>query len=256
MTVEAIGADGAGESALSPVMQDYLKIIYAANEWSDAPVTTSWLARRLGVAPSSVSNMIGRLTSLELVHHRPYASIELTGEGQQMGKAMVRRHRLIETYLVAELDYRWDQVHAEAEVLEHAISDLMLDRIDAKLGQPTRDPHGDPIPGPDGTVIMPDAVPLTELQAGDSGVVARICDDDPVLLRYLEDLDVHLDCLIRVIEQRPFGSGTQVEIVPPEDGTTGSAKAAAPPIVLGNEALTSIWVVRDPQQAPTRGTEG
>src|SRR5690625_6263353 len=110
-----------------------------------------------------------------------------------MGLAMMRRHRLIETFLVEELGYTWDEVHDEAEVLEHAISDKMLDRIDAKLGHPTRDPHGDPIPDAQGVVAMPDAVPLGSLDAGESGQIARISDADPNLLRHLDELGLRLD---------------------------------------------------------------
>lgn len=244
MTIDETTVNTTAESALSVVMQDYLKIIYAANEWSEAPVTTSWLAAKLGVAPSSVSNMVARLGSLDLVHHQPYAAIVLTPEGERLGKAMVRRHRLVETYLVAELGYSWDQVHAEAEVLEHAISDFMLDRIDAKLGKPTRDPHGDPIPQPDGSVIMPDAVALSELHGGESGVVSRICDDDPKLLRYLEDHNIHLDCQITVNEHLPFGAGTRLELCPAGAQHGADRQHAAQNVVLGSEALKSIWVTR------------
>ena len=215
-------------------MQDYLKIIYAAGEWSNHPVTTSWIAAKQDVAPSSVSNMISKLKALKLVEHQPYGTIELTPTGEQVGKAMVRRHRLIETYLVAELGYGWDQVHAEAEILEHAISDFMLDQIDAKLGHPTRDPHGDPIPDPTGAVNLPRAVQLSSLAAGTSGTVARLSDTDSELLRNLEDLGVALDVVLSVTSTNTIGAGTGIEVGNP----TGKKSL----VTLGEVALDSIWV--------------
>ncbi|HEY0217944.1 MAG TPA: metal-dependent transcriptional regulator, partial [Cellulomonas sp.] len=122
---------------LTAVAQDYLKVIWSASEWSSAPVTTKMLADRLGVGASTVSETIRRLTDQGLVHHAPYAAIALTDEGARHAVQVVRRHRLIETFLVSELGYGWDEVHDEAEVLEHAVSDLMVERIDTRLGHPT-----------------------------------------------------------------------------------------------------------------------
>lgn len=226
---------------LSTAMQDYLKVVCTASEWNAEPITTTALATRLNVAPSSVSEMIRRLAALGLVHHRPYEAIQLTEEGQRMGLAMMRRHRLIETFLVEELGYTWDEVHDEAEVLEHAISDKMLDRIDAKLGHPTRDPHGDPIPDAQGVVAMPDAVPLGSLDAGESGQIARISDADPNLLRHLDELGLRLDDEVRVREKSPFTGGTTItrlSAVPIED------------LVLGEMALAAIWVERATARKP------
>lgn len=221
-------------SPISAVMQDYLKIIYAAGEWSTEAISTSWLAAKLDVAPSSVSSMVGKLKGLDLVDHRPYGAIELTHQGQLLGKAMVRRHRLIETYLVAELGYGWDEVHAEAEILEHAISDFMLDRIDKKLGHPTRDPHGDPIPSATGVVDLPAAHRLSELEAGSTGVVARLSDNDSELLRFLEAVGLHLDVKVTLGQANRFGGGTLVQIETAEGATSQS---------LSDLALESIWVL-------------
>lgn len=226
------------QSPISAVMQDYLKVIYSAGEWSAAPVTTKWLAARLDVAASSVSAMIGKLKAMALVDHKPYGSIELTEQGQLLGKAMVRRHRLVETYLVAELGYGWDEVHEEAEILEHAISDLMLDRIDVKLGRPVRDPHGDPIPDRNGNVVMPRAVTLDALTDGDRGTVARLSDNDSELLRYFDQVGVALDAVITVGAQNRFGGGTALEIV------TAAGERAQ--ITLAEQGLNSIWVVPAP----------
>ena len=135
-----------GEVQLSAVAQDYLKVIWTASEWSEDTVSTKMLSERIGVSASTVSEAIRKLADQGMVDHARYGAISLTERGRHAAVAMVRRHRLIETYLVRELGYGWDEVHDEAEILEHAVSDLMMSRIDAKLGFPQRDPHGDPIP--------------------------------------------------------------------------------------------------------------
>ena len=216
---------------LSAVMQDYLKQICAAGEWDDVPMTTSRLAGLVGVSASTTSEMIRKLATHGLVTHQPYGTVELTEAGRVAALRMMRRHRLIETYLVAELGYGWDEVHDEAEILEHAISDLMLDRIDMKLGHPTRDPHGDPIPGPGGEVNQPDARRLSLLEPGESGVIARISDDDPELLRYFESLSIGLDQQVLVLRRLPFGGGTSLRLA--ADGAE---------LVMGDVATQSIWV--------------
>lgn len=227
-------------SDLTSVAQDYLKVIWTAREWSTAPVTTKMLAERLGVGPSTVSETVRRLADQGLVEHAPYAAITLTEEGSRHAVQVVRRHRLMETFLVNELGYAWDEVHDEAEVLEHAVSDLMVERIDARLGHPTRDPHGDPIPAPDGTVPTPAADMLWELAAG-SGRIARISDADPGLLRYLASVGVVLDARVSVVERRDFAGMTSVLVAPPE--AVGAADAR--PVELGEVAARAIWVLLD-----------
>ena len=190
---------------LSPAAQDHLKVIWSAAEWSDSPVTTTALAERLGVAPSTVSEQVRRLVDAGLVAHRPYRPVALTEAGRAQALRMVRRHRLIETWLVAELGYSWDEVHDEAEALEHAVSDLMVERIDARLGHPRADPHGDPIPAADGAVARPDARPLARLAAGEGGVVARVDDRDPDLLRWCEAVGLRPGAAVTVVG--PGGGG-------------------------------------------------
>src|SRR5699024_2252848 len=148
-------------SQLTPSTQNYLKIIWGLQEWSDDPVTPSVIAGKAGLRMSSVSDAIRKLASQELVTHTPYGAVSLTDIGRRHALAMVRRHRLIETFLVETLHYRWDQVHEEADALEHAVSDFLITRIDELLGHPERDPHGDPIPAADGTISTPDAVQLS-----------------------------------------------------------------------------------------------
>lgn len=185
--------------ALTPAAQDHLKVIWSAAEWVDSPVTTTALAERLGVAPSTVSEQVRRLVDAGLVLHEPYRPIALTPEGEAQALRMVRRHRLIETWLVAELGYSWDEVHDEAEALEHAVSDLMVERLDARLGFPSADPHGDPIPAADGAVHRPDARPLNTLGVGGSGAVARVDDREPATLRWCEGVGLRPGTTITVL---------------------------------------------------------
>ncbi len=224
-----------GTSDLTAVAQDYLKVIWTAREWAPVPVTTKKLAERLGVGASTVSETVRRLADQGLVAHAPYAAIELTPEGTRHAVQIVRRHRLIETFLVSELGYAWDEVHDEAEVLEHAVSDRMIERIDARLGFPVRDPHGDPIPTADGQVPSPSAHLLWELREG-HGVVARISDADAGLLRYLASVGVVLDTEVQVLEHRDFAGTTALRVRPP-------GEAEARPLELGETAARAIWVV-------------
>lgn len=179
---------------MNSVVEDYLKVIYAHTEWQPEPITTGALAARLGLAASTVTEMVKKLVAQGLVSHKPYGAVELTQDGSTLALAMTRRHRLIETWLVEHIGYTWDEVHDEAEVLEHAMSDRLLAAIDAQLGHPVRDPHGDPIPAADGTVSRPDGVRLSDVEGG---IVVRISDRDPLVLRHLEAEGVGLDSVVR-----------------------------------------------------------
>ena len=220
---------------LTTVAQDYLKTIWTVQEWSHEKVSTKLLAERIGVSPSTASESIRKLADQGLVNHEKYGAVTLTDEGRRAALHMVRRHRLMETFLVNELGYSWDEVHDEAEVLEHAVSDLMLDRIDAKLGHPTRDPHGDPIPAADGRVPTPPARQLSECENGDAGTVARISDADPEMLRYFDSVGISLDSRLRVLARRDFAGLISVAI---EGGEGGDAT-----VDLGSPAAEAIWVV-------------
>lgn len=153
--------------------------------------------------------MIKKLVSQGLVTHAPYGAITLTDAGRAEALRMVRRHRLVETWLVEGFGYTWDEVHDEAEVLEHALSDRLLAAIDAQLGHPVRDPHGDPIPDADGVVRRPDAVLASQLEPGTRGRVARISDRDPEVLRRLGDERIGLDTVVEVGEL-PDGAADSV----------------------------------------------
>ena len=170
----------------STAVDDYLKTNYHHTEWQNAPITPSQLAAELQLAPSTVTEMVQKLAAAGFVDHRPYRPISLTPAGQARAAAIIRRHRLIETWLVREFGYAWDEVHDEAEVLEHAISDRLLEGISALLGHPTHDPHGDAIPDADGTVHREPFVMLHDAPLGHTGRVLRVSDRDPALLRALE----------------------------------------------------------------------
>lgn len=218
------------DTVATTVADDYLKTICQHTEWQPEPITPSQLATALALAPSSVTEMVKKLAAAGLVDHRPYGAITLTDAGRTRALAMLRRHRLIETWLVERHDYGWDEVHDEAEVLEHALSDRLLDRIDAELGHPTRDPHGDLIPAKDGTIIRPDAVRLDEAAPGTDGVVVRISDRDPDVLRVLDRLRIELDERVRVGADPAPAAGVGLE------RATGSL------VVLAPEVARAIWL--------------
>jgi DtxR family Mn-dependent transcriptional regulator len=188
-----IARENARAKAAGRAVEDYLKVIYGHTEWQPDPITPSQLAARLGLAPSTVTEMVKKLVVSGHVEHAPYGAVRLTRSGRAEALRMVRRHRLVETWLVQQYGYGWDEVHDEAEVLEHTLSDRLLDAIAAQLGDPARDPHGDPIPSSDGVVEVPDAVVLSSLDAGARARVVRISDRDPAALRELAAAGVGLD---------------------------------------------------------------
>lgn len=196
----------------SPSVEDYIKVIYVLKEWQRGSLTTSQLASRVGVSAASASAMVRKLGERGLVNHVPYGDIELTESGERVALQMLRRHRLIELYLVEALGYSWDEVHDEAELLEHVVSDTFVERIADRLGQPTRDPHGDPIPAADGSMAAPQTSPLADLEPGAGGRVARVSDADPELLRYLDQTGIGLGDEVTVQERQPFGGPLLVRI--------------------------------------------
>jgi DtxR family Mn-dependent transcriptional regulator len=192
---------------LSPSTQDYLKALWTLGEWDAAGVTVTALAERLGLRTSTASDGIRKLADQGFVEHAPYGAIVLTETGTAHALAMVRRHRLLETYLASELGYSWDEVHDEAESLEHAVSDEFIARIDAVLGHPTRDPHGDPIPPAAGAPSLPNAVLLSRLAEGDSATVARISDASPERLRAFASAGIVPDAVVTLGANGTLGVG-------------------------------------------------
>jgi len=231
-------------TALTPATQDYLKVVWTAREWDDEGPSTTALAARLGLSVSSVSDGVKRLTAQGLLEHAPYGAIHLTPEGRAAALAVVRKHRLIETFLVEYLGYAWDEVHDEAEVLEHAVSEEFVERLAERLGHPERDPHGDPIPARDGTVTAPPAIRLSALEAGTSGVVARVSDAEPELLRFFAEVGLVLDAPVHVAARREVVGTLDVEVGAREEGADeGRAGGARGSVALGLAAADAVWVV-------------
>ena len=188
----------------SSAVEDYAKAIYALEERAGGAVTNNALAERLGVTPASASSMVKRLDEMGLVTHVPYKGVQLTPAGLRVALEVIRHHRLLELYLAESLDVPWDRVHAEAEVLEHVLSEELEEVIAAKLGNPTHDPHGDPIPSADLRIEERDTVTLQSLEAGQSGAFVRVSDTDPAMLRYLADRGISPGDRFEVIEKQPF----------------------------------------------------
>lgn len=191
------------QPSISQAMQDYLKAIYKLEE-RDHQVTTSSLAEFLGVAPASVTNMCKKLAELHLVDYEPYQGVRFTPAGKKMALEIIRHHRLIELYLAEALNVPWDQVHAEAEKLEHVISEDLEERMAAALGDPRFDPHGAPIPSRTGTIDQPPSGRLADMHPGARLVVVEVDDHDPALLRYLGNMGLYPGTEVQLLSCAPF----------------------------------------------------
>ena len=211
---------------VSDAVQDYAKALYALESRGTDAVTTNALAERLGVTPASASAMLKKLSTRGLVDHAPYHGVTLTDDGRRLALEVLRRHRLLELYLAEHLGVPWDRVHDEAEALEHALSRDLEARIAAKLGDPTHDPHGDPIPAADLTIDETETRSLSSLRAGDRGRFVRVSDADPAMLRYLDDRGVRIGDRFEVVEVQPFGGPLSVRFGD-DTHVLGGALAAA-----------------------------
>lgn len=224
----------------SSAVEDYLKAVYLVGEeerepdGDPVPVSTTALARRLGVSAASATNMLKKLDGLGLIVHSPYRGAELTGTGRAVALEVIRHHRLLETYLATALGVPWDAVHDEAEVLEHVLSEDLEDRIAAQLGDPVEDPHGHPIPRRDGYLPDVNHVRLWDLEPGSTSTVARVPDSDAKTLRYLDSAGIRPGCRVRVTD------------VGPVDGPLFVAAdvANAARCALSRPLAESIWVTR------------
>jgi DtxR family transcriptional regulator, Mn-dependent transcriptional regulator len=196
--------------SLTRSVEDYLKAIYRLSPEGRA-ASTSEIAHLLELSPPSVSGMVKRLSELGLLEHVPYKGVQLTDSGRRAALRMVRRHRLIEAYLVRFLGYSWDAVHPEAERLEHAVSDTLVERMAAALGHPAADPHGDPIPEADGSIREPASTPLSHLQVGESAEILRVDEREPERLRYLAALGLTPGVMVTVQDRQPFGGPVTVQ---------------------------------------------
>jgi DtxR family Mn-dependent transcriptional regulator len=195
----------ARDTTRSQAVEDYCKAIFTLESRSEEPVATNPLAERLGLTPGSVSAMLKRLGELGLIEHLPYRGVRLTADGRMVALEVIRHHRLLELFLAESLEMPWDRVHAEAEVLEHVISEDLEQLIAAKLGDPSFDPHGDPIPSAELELHEPETLPLDRLQQGDGGVFVRVSDADPEMLRYLSERGISPGEHLAVLECQPFG---------------------------------------------------
>jgi DtxR family Mn-dependent transcriptional regulator len=192
-----------GVPRLTRSVEDYLKAIYHLSV-EGQPATTSAIAQALELAPPSVSGMIRRLSDQGLLAHLPYRGVELTPAGRRAALQMVRRHRIIEAYLVDRLGYTWDTVHEEAERLEHAVSDALIERMAHALGDPEFDPHGDPIPDATGRVAEVPWTPLSQLPIGEVAEIRRVDTGEPDRLRYFASNDLTPGTIVRVAAREPF----------------------------------------------------
>lgn len=205
------GSSDDDDPRITHAMEDYLKAIYRL-ETAESAASTQRLADELGISGPSVTHMAKRLHELGLVSHEPYQGVRLTERGRAVALEVVRHHRLLELYLTQTLGFGWDEVHEEAERLEHHLSEALEARIDHLLGYPTHDPHGDPIPTADGNIASVAPTRLDELAAGCAGSVTRVDDRDAAKLRFLGDLGIRPGASVRVLERFPFDGPLRVAV--------------------------------------------
>jgi len=215
-------------------VEDYCKAVYTLESREDAPVSTNALAERLQITPGSVSAMLKKLGELGLIAHDPYRGVRLTDQGRRVALEVIRHHRLLELFLAETLEMPWDRVHAEAEVLEHVISEELERLIAAKLGDPTLDPHGDPIPSADLELRERKTLSLEHLQEGERGRFVRVSDADPEMLRYLSERGISPGERFEVLERQPFGGPLTV-----------SFAGAPTPLTIGGQLAHAMRVELD-----------
>ncbi|TDI92767.1 MAG: metal-dependent transcriptional regulator [Caldithrix sp.] len=195
---------------ITQAVQDYLKVIFKLA--SSGNVSTNAIAERLQISQASVTGMIKKLSDLRLTTYKPYYGVELTKTGRKIALEIIRHHRLLELYLAEALGYSWDQVHDEAEKLEHVISEEFEDKMAKILGNPTADPHGAPIPSKDGIIEERSLECLSVIDAGQKVQVKQVSDKDPEMLRYLGDIGIFPDVMIDVMEKAPFGGPLLIKV--------------------------------------------
>jgi|SRR5581483_2577759 DtxR family Mn-dependent transcriptional regulator len=226
----------------SASVQNYLKAIYSLQE-NQEMVTTSALAQFLDISAASATNMVKKLARLKLAHHSPYHGVQLTPRGEKMALEVIRHHRLIEQFLAQTLGVPWDSVHAEAEKIEHVISEDLEDRIAAFLGDPTHDPHGDPIPTKTGHVERPQYLSLLQVPTGQRGVIRRVRDQNSAHLRHFLKLGLVPTANVEVIHREPFEGPLRVRVASGEEH------------VLDEALAREIWVTPMQDKAPRRANK-
>ncbi len=215
----------------SLTVENYLKTIsqISARKVGADCVGTGELAQAMRVSPGTVTGMLKTLSEANLATYTPYEGARLTPAGERLALKVIRRHRLLELFLVQTLDMPWDEVHEEAEHMEHSVSERLIDRIDAFLGHPAVDPHGDPIPRSDGTLPRPEGTPLSSLIKGQTFRVVRVVDQDPAFLRYLSECGLDLNATGEIVENRPEAGALVIRL-------------SNRPIALGHEAAGKVMV--------------
>lgn len=231
----------ADPAALSRSTEDYLKAIYGLSGSDERPVQTTAIADVLGVAPPSVSGMLRRLADGGLLAHEPYRGVRLTHGGRQAALRVMRRHRILECYLTSRLGYDWDSVHVEAERLEHAVSDELIERMALVLGDPAYDPHGAPIPTRTGEIERLRLTPLSEIAAGTLCELRLVEDKDPDRLRYLSSLGLDVGTRFQVLSCQPFEGPVTIEV------------PGQPPVALGLGLARALGCTAAPDAAAARG---
>jgi DtxR family Mn-dependent transcriptional regulator len=197
----------------SLTIENYVKAIYQlAGQGEATAVATGQIAAALGVLPGTVTSMLKTLDDSKLATYTPYEGVQLTAAGRGLALRVLRRHRLIELFLTRTLDLAWDEVHEEAEHMEHAVSDWLVDRIDAYLGHPSADPHGDPIPKADGTVPAGSDCALADCAVGNRFRLARVTDQSPEFLRYLSQAGLEIGSEVSLITNEPIGDSVTVRL--------------------------------------------
>lgn len=235
-------AAAAAPPPLTEPVEDYLKAIYELETRTGAAATSD-VALALNVAPASVTGMIRRLAAQGFVDHEPYRGVQLTPLGRRAALRTIRRHRILETYLTRVLGYPWDKVHDEAERLEHAASDDLIERMSAALGHPEADPHGAPIPTADGVVDERTHRTLADLDVGESAYMVRVSDKNPSLLRYLAEIALQPGALVTLVSKAPFDGPISLRIGDQEQavGPSLAAQVHVEPVTAAQarEAVTS-----------------
>ena len=228
--IESSRQTGRKDDVITHAMEDYLKAIYNL-QTEHEKVTTQAIAERLNIQSPSVTNMVKRLADLKLLEHTPYRGVALTPGGMRSALEVIRHHRLLELYLSDALGYSWDEVHEEAERLEHSISEEFEARIDRALGYPTTDPHGDPIPSFEGDIQPQTHLLLADLSMGEDATVERVHDRDPEMLRYLGSLGLYPNASVHVAERFPFSGPLRVIVLGQEH-------------IIGRELAEGVFVRR------------
>ncbi|MBO6571820.1 metal-dependent transcriptional regulator [bacterium] len=214
--------------SLSQSVEDYLKAIYLL-EIDGVVATTNNIAESLSVSSASVTNMFKKLAKLQLINHKSYRGAELTKAGEKIALEVIRHHRLLELYLKEMMGYSWDQVHDEAEKLEHHISEQFEDKIAELLNDPTHDPHGDPIPSKEGVVPEMASLAITDADENESYIIGRVRDQDPELLRFLEKSGIIPGVQVTILEKTPFDGPVKIKL---EDKETTIGNSVAKDVFL------------------------